>query len=214
MVKDNQYQQKHNFKCLQFLFFFSFFRKYIQFLTGDFWNPPREEKVPLHKVSWQQLLFKKISFNSYSPVLGIYYTAWQPLCVLPFPFHFSKQSDSILPWICITKSLGTEWNYVGWRWVWTARKHQQEKLRFLFIAKAGGKSWSIGRLKTDSIPYLIQNFAQIVPSQKSLLRSLYLKLPHLILSGPSILFTAFPKVLWLVVQNSHSTHLLTIIYLY
>lgn len=84
-----------------------------------------------------------ISLNSYSPVLGIYYTAWQPLCVLPFPFHFSKQSDSIFSWICITKSLGTGWNYVDWRWVWTVRKDQQEKLRFPFIAKSDRKSWIV-----------------------------------------------------------------------
>lgn len=89
MVKDNQYQQKHNFKCLQFLFFFSFLKKYIQFLTGDFWKPPRKEKALLHNVSWQQLLFLNFLQLLFSCLGDILYSLTASSCA-PFSFSLLK----------------------------------------------------------------------------------------------------------------------------
>lgn len=67
-------------------------------MTGDFWKPPREEKAPLHKESLQQLFFFLISLDSYSPVLGIYYTAWQPLCLCaPLSFSLLKPKCLNIP---------------------------------------------------------------------------------------------------------------------
>lgn len=76
MVKVTQYWKKHNLECLKFLFLF---KKYSQFLTGDFWKPPSM----MHKESWQQFFF----FFLFPPIPIL--LSWNSLFYLCAPLSFS-----------------------------------------------------------------------------------------------------------------------------
>lgn len=132
---------------------FSPLKKYTQFLIGDFWKPPREEKSSLHKALWQQLFF--FWFPSTPSLLSWGYIIQLDslfVCLIPFPFHFLNQSVSIFPWIFITKIPWNRTELYGLEVGMDSKKRSAGKTGIAFHAKAEGKCWSTEQLRIDSIP--------------------------------------------------------------